>query len=138
MVLQQSIERVFGVYKRHLCIGKSGEELACELLKKNGYKILVRNYKTKIGEIDIVACDKDTICFIEVKTRYSDKYGLPQEAVLNSKQRQIAKAALIFLKENNLLDKKARFDVVSIIYLKERPKFDLIKNAFELDTSFTY
>ena len=119
-------------------LGKSGEELAVDLLKQNGYKIIARNYKTKLGEIDIVAKEKDTYCFVEVKTRHSDRFGLPQEAVLNTKQRQIAKSALIFLKENKLLDKKARFDVVSILYSQDSPRLDLIKNAFELNERFTY
>jgi putative endonuclease len=126
------------VSKQNLYLGKRGEEAAVGLLKDNGYKILLRNYKTKLGEIDIIAKDKDTICFVEVKTRYSERFGLPAEAVFRSKQRQISKAALVFLKEKNLLDKKARFDVISILYSEDNPKLDLIKNAFELDASFTY
>jgi len=126
------------VSKQHLYFGKSGEELAVGFLKVNGYNILVKNYRSKLGEIDIIAKDKDTIAFIEVKTRHSDKFGLPCEAVLKPKQKQISKAALIFLKENNLLEQKARFDVVSIVYMDRGPKVDLIKNAFELDGSFTY
>lgn len=124
--------------KQNLYLGKSGEEAATNFLKENGYKILVRNYKTKLGEVDIIALDKDTLCFIEVKTRYSLKFGSPLEAVSKFKQRQISKAALKFLKENNLLNKRARFDVVSVIYSDEVPKLDLVKNAFELDSSFIY
>lgn len=125
--------------KQNLYLGAQGEEAAVDFLKENGYKIITRNYKTKLGEIDIVAKDKDALAFIEVKTRYSDRFGLPYEAVSRTKQRQISKAALTFLKENNLLDKKARFDVVSVIYSAEdKLKFDLIKNAFELDGNFTY
>ncbi len=126
------------MYKQHLTLGKSGEELAVALLEESGYRILARNYKTKLGEIDIVAYDKDTICFVEVKTRHSDKYGLPQEAISGFKQRQISKTALIYLKKNHLLDKKARFDVVSIIYSENASKLDLIKDAFELDKDFVY
>lgn len=124
--------------KESLNLGKKGEEIAAGLLEKNGYKILYRNYKTKLGEIDIVACDKDTVCFIEVKTRHSDKFGLPSEAVSPAKKRQLSKAALTFLKEKNLMDKSARFDIISIIYSKEGPKPDLIKDAFELNESFSY
>jgi putative endonuclease len=124
--------------QENLDLGKRGEEAAVGLLKENGYKILARNYKTRLGEIDIIASDKDTLCFIEVKTRQSDRFGSPQEAVLRSKQRQIAKVALSFLKEKNLLDKKARFDVVSIMHSGDESKLDLIKNAFELDASYTY
>ncbi len=124
--------------KQGLYLGKKGEEAAVSLLKGNGYKIMVRNYKTKLGEIDIIACDKGTICFIEVKTRQSERFGLPAEAVSYSKKRQISKTALLFLKERKLLDKKARFDVVSILYRKDNPQLDLIKNAFELNSDFTY
>ncbi len=126
------------MHKEHLTLGKSGEELAAGLLKKNGYRILARNYKTRLGEIDIVASDKDTLCFVEVKTRRSDKHGLPQEAVTGFKQRQISKAALIYLKENNLWDKKARFDVVSVICSGSTPQLDLTKDAFSLNSDFTY
>jgi len=126
------------VSRQNLYLGKFGEESAIDLLKTNGYRILARNYKTKLGEIDIIARDKDTVCFIEVKTRHSDRFGLPQEAISRSKQRHIAKVALMFLKENNLLSKRARFDVISIMHSEDTSKLDLIKNAFELDQSFTY
>lgn len=126
------------MYKQHLNLGKSGEDLAVSLLEENGYRILARNYKTKLGEIDIVACDKDIICFVEVKTRHSDKCGLPEEAISGFKQRQISKAALVYLKKNYLLDRRARFDVVSIIYSEDAPKLNLIRDAFELDEDFVY
>lgn len=122
--------------KENLSLGKSGEEAAVKFLKENGYKIRERNYRTKLGEVDIIAQDKDIICFIEVKTRISDRQGSPAESVTSFKQRQIAKAALIFLKEKNLLDEKARFDVVSIMYTAGSPKIELIKNAFELEERY--
>lgn len=61
--------------------GQLSENYAASVLEKKGYKIIARNYKTKQGELDIIAKDNDTICFIEVKTRSSKRYGLPQEAV---------------------------------------------------------
>ena len=124
--------------KERISLGNKGEELAADLLKDSGYKILYRNYKTKLGEIDIIAEDKERICFIEVKTRSSDRFGCGSEAVLKTKQRQIAKTALSFLKEKKLLDRKARFDVVSLDCSSSEPKLDLIKDAFELDKSFSY
>ncbi|MCX5706901.1 MAG: YraN family protein [Candidatus Omnitrophica bacterium] len=126
------------MWVENLSLGKKGEEAAVPFLKENGYKILYRNYKSKLGEIDIIAQDKDTICFVEVKTRRDNKFGLPSEAVDKFKQRQITKTALVFLKEKKLLDKKARFDVVAAICSKDELKFSLIKNAFELDISFSY
>ena len=122
--------------KQNIYLGKSGEDSALNFLKENGYKILVKNYKTKLGEVDIIAYDKGTLCFIEVKTRGSLRFGSPQEAVSHFKQRQISKVALQFLKRNNLLNKKARFDVVSVIYAEDKPAFDLIKNAFELEERY--
>ena len=122
--------------KQNIYLGKSGEDSALNFLKENGYKILINNYKTRLGEVDIIAYDKDTLCFIEVKTRGSLRFGSPQEAVSHFKQRQISKVALQFLKRNNLLNKKARFDVVSVIYAEDKPAFDLIKNAFELEERY--
>ncbi|MCX5702353.1 MAG: YraN family protein [Candidatus Omnitrophica bacterium] len=124
--------------KNHIFLGELGEGVAVQLLKEQGYKIWKRNYKTKLGEIDIIAKDKDTVCFIEVKTRHSDKFGSPEESISESKQKKIARVALLFLKEMNLLDKKARFDVVSVVYSKGEPQLDLIKNAFELGATFAY
>lgn len=125
--------------RQRLYIGKAGEEAAASFLRRSGYKILATNYKNKLGEIDIIACDRDTYVFIEVKTRYSDRFGSPLEAVSYAKQRQISKAAVSFLKENNLLDKRARFDVVSVKYSKgAKEELYLIKDAFELDSRFTY
>lgn len=124
--------------KQGLVLGKRGEEIAAALLKDNGYKILIRNYRTNLGEIDIIASDEDTICFVEVKTRQSDRFGLPSEAISGPKKRQISKAAVTFLKERNLLDKKARFDIVCVLYSQDKPRLDLIKDAFELDSEFLY
>ncbi len=124
--------------KQHLHLGNLGEEAAAGLLEDSGYKILCRNYKSKFGEIDIIASDKDTFCFIEVKTRKSLDFGLPQEAVSRLKRKKISKTALDYLKTNNLLKKKARFDVVSVVYSGEKPQLDLIKDAFSLDPAYAY
>ncbi len=122
---------------KNLEFGKVVEKEAAEFLKTKGYKILKSNYKTKLGEIDIIAKDKDTICFVEVKGRHSLKFGQPCEAVSFKKQRQISKAAVYYLKLNNLMDRPARFDVLTILYRDNKGELSLIKNAFELDASFT-
>jgi putative endonuclease len=124
--------------KTHLEFGKLGEETASDFLKASGYKIIVKNYKTKFGEIDIIAKEKDTLVFIEVKTRHTDEFGGPLAAVNKFKQNQISKAALTFLKEKNFLEKRARFDIVSIVYKDATPQINLIKNAFELDNKYIY
>jgi putative endonuclease len=126
------------VSKENLNLGRSGEELAAAFLRRKGYRILAKNFRSKLGEIDIIARQKDTVCFIEVKTRRTDRFGLPQESVLASKQRQISKAALDYLKVNKMLDIKARFDVVSVLFSDNEAKLDLIQDAFELDPRFTY
>lgn len=120
-----------------LTLAKAGEEDAAGLLKQNGYRIIARNYKTRLGEIDIVAFDGDAVCFVEVKTRSSRRFGLPQEAVSGIKQRQIAKAALCFIKEKNFFNRRARFDVVSVDHSCRPAKLELIKNAFELNENFS-
>lgn len=121
-----------------LDLGKRGETQAADFLRKNGYKILALNYKSKLGEIDCIAKERDTICFVEVKTRSSERFGFPSEAVSAGKQKQISRAAVAFLKEKGMLDRKARFDVVSVVYSEAGPKIDLIKDAFELSGGFTF
>jgi len=116
----------------NLDFGKEAEAAAVRFLEKQGYKPLARNYKSKFGEIDIVAIDRGVICFVEVKARHSALFGSPGEAVSRHKQRQISKAALCYLKENKLLERSARFDVVTLLYEKEPPEITLIKDAFEL------
>lgn len=126
--------------KNHSQLGRTGEEQAVIFLKRSGYSIVHTNYKTRIGEIDVIAKDGKVICFIEVKTRSSIRFGIPEEAVSLQKQRQISKSALLFLKQNKLLDNPARFDVVSVRFHlgNTEPKINLIKNAFSLEENFIY
>ena len=125
------------MFSEKINLGKLGEEEALDFLIKNGYKIIARNYRTKLGEVDIIASDRDTFCFVEVKARRTCICGTPAEAVSRIKQNQISKAALHFIKDKGLWGKKARFDVVSVTYSAGLVKSDLIKNAFELDTRFS-
>jgi putative endonuclease len=124
--------------KQNLFLARYGEEEAVGLLKAHGYKILARNFKNRFGEIDIIAQDNGVISFIEVKTRRTTHFGTAFEAVSWVKQRKIAKVALSFLKENKLLDRKTRFDVVSIDASAKEPKTVLLKSAFELDERFAF
>ena len=114
--------------------GVKGEELAAAHLLRNGYGILERNFRSKGGEVDIVAKDRDgCIVFVEVKTRRNLAYGLPQLAVTPRKQRQIAKGALSWLSRNRLHDHAARFDVIAVL-LHDGAVHQLehIVNAFDL------
>lgn len=117
--------------------GKAAEKAAVEFLKTKGYKIRERNYRTRFGEIDIIAQDKDAICFVEVKARHSLDLGSPEEAVFTRKQKQISKAAIYYLKTHKLLEKPARFDVLALLYKDKIPEISLIKDAFELNAAFT-
>jgi putative endonuclease len=113
-------------------LGKKGEDIAAAFLEKKGYNILFRNYKCSFGEIDIIAKHKKTLSFIEVKTRSTKKYGLPQEAVTPAKQAKISRVALEFVQRYKMENRAARFDVVSVQSLNDGYEVDLIENAFEL------
>lgn len=113
-------------------LGKKGEDIAAAFLEKKGYNILFRNYKCSFGEIDIIAKHKKTLSFIEVKTRSTKKYGLPQEAVTSVKQAKISRVALEFVQRYKMDNRAARFDVVSVQSLNDGYEVDLIENAFEL------
>ena len=113
-------------------LGKKGEDIAAAFLEKKGYNILFRNYKCSFGEIDIIAKHKKILSFIEVKTRSTKKYGLPQEAVTPVKQTKISRVALEFVQRYKMDNRAARFDVVSVQCLNDGCEVDLIENAFEL------
>ena len=112
--------------------GVQGENLAVWYLKNNGYKIIEQNYRNQMGEIDIIAKEKKTIVFVEVKSRRSIRYGNPKWAVTPKKQRTISMVALSYLKATNQTDARARFDVVAITSNQDEPQIEIVKNAFEL------
>lgn len=97
-------------------LGKKGERSAHKFLVSRGYKILESNYSTPQFEIDIIAKDNDTLCFIEVKTRTGVKKGLPREGVTTAKQKKIIMGAQYYLRLKKITDTRLRFDVVEILY----------------------
>ena len=121
--------------------GERGERLALAYLLKENYRVVCANFKTPVGrnrrgavvtgEIDLIAYDESFLCFIEVKTRVSDKFASPLAAVDLRKQRQIIRAARMYQRIFHLQAAKIRYDVVSII-LKEdlKPEIELFKNYF--------
>ncbi|RKU33518.1 YraN family protein [Candidatus Poribacteria bacterium] len=119
--------------RSRLSIGKIGESLAIAHFKARGCKILAQNYRVGRGEIDLIVQDGQFIVFVEVKTRRSLKFGLPQEAVTRQKQKQISKIALGYLKAENLWDAPCRFDVIGIhlSYQFELLNLEHIESAFE-------
>lgn len=112
--------------------GRENETMAVKFLKRRGYQILDRNYRTPNGEIDIVAKCGRVIVFVEVKSRGTGRYGKAKYAVTSLKQGRISKVALTWLKSHGKLGDRARFDVVTIDDADEKPQIELIKNAFEL------
>ena len=117
-------------------IGKFGEDIASKYLEAKGYKIKERNYRTFLGEIDIISEYKGNIIFVEVKTRRSNKFGYPEEAINYNKQRKIIKNALCYLAKYNLWKNNYYFDVilVSISNHKDIKRIKHIRNAFYLDS----
>ncbi|MBU0468583.1 MAG: YraN family protein [Candidatus Omnitrophica bacterium] len=114
-------------------LGKEGEEAAVKFLRSKGYKIIEKNFSNYLGEIDIIAKDKDTICFVEVKTRSSDQYDSPFEAVSQKKQVKIARVAMSYLQQIDKMEAKSRFDVVGIDHEKEgEERISIVKDAFEV------
>lgn len=114
-------------------IAKIGESAAAEYLKAHGYQILAQNYRFQRGEIDLIVQQDDRIVFVEVKTRRSLKFGLPQYAVTLRKQRQISKIALAYLQTQNLMDVPCRFDVIAIQLSSQLDvlRLEQIKSAFD-------
>ncbi len=117
-------------------VGTYGENLSLNFLINKGYKILERNYRTRYGEIDIIAQDKNEVVFVEVKLRHTSDFGMPSESVTTKKQNHIIKSALQYLKAKNLYNKNIRFDVVAIG--PEQDKVEIIRSAFNADTKYTY
>lgn len=116
-----------------LHLGKTGEKLAQAYIQREGYKILELNYRKPFGEVDIIALHQGVIVFIEVKTRRSDHYGNPFEAVGRHKQGQLVKIAQDYLIGKGLTDSAARFDVVGVrLREDDTPQITIITNAFEL------
>ena len=94
--------------------GNDGEDFACAYIQEQGMKVIARNYRFGREEIDIIAQDGDIIAFVEVKARQSEAKGRPEEAVTRQKRRSIIYAATGYLKKNNLLESRIRFDVAAI------------------------
>lgn len=114
-------------------LGQNGEDAACAHLKRRGYKILERNYRNRLGEIDIVASHQGRIVFVEVKMRRSLRFGSPKLSVTPTKQRKISMVALSYLKTRYTIDTPARFDVVSVLQQPGRQgQIEVIADAFEL------
>ncbi len=117
-------------------LGKSGENVACRELRRRGYEILARRFRTRFGEIDIVARDAATIAFVEVKTRRTGAFGTPAEAVGPWKQHKVWLMASDYLSRRGWQDRPCRFDVVAISIDRDgRRSVDVFKGAFDAPAS---
>ena len=112
-------------------IGILGEKLVCKWYTDRKYKLINVNYKTRLGEIDIIATNKNTIVFVEVKTRKDDKFYQAREAVTYSKQQKIKAAAKLYLANSKYSDMNVRFDVAEVYHPENNPVVNIIENAFE-------
>jgi putative endonuclease len=110
--------------------GIRGEDLASDLLIQKGYKILQRNFRLRIGEIDIIALDGDTLAFIEVKTRKSSQFGSPLEAITRSKLQSIIRTAQVYKLSHPQLPETMRIDAVAITIADDNTisSIELVKN----------
>ena len=94
--------------------GNAGEIIACRFIKGEGYRIIEKNFRSRFGEIDMVAEERETLAFIEVKSRKRFDYGHPEEFVDRRKQEKLLKTASVYLVNNSIKDRDIRFDVVSV------------------------
>lgn len=118
-------------------IGKRGEEIACDYLKKRGYQILARNYRSGRNEIDVITRKDNVISFVEVKTRRNEKFGHPIEAVSENKQREILKAVQSYIHENPADGVDYRFDVIAIIENDSNCQFNEVsRDIFFIEDAF--
>jgi putative endonuclease len=115
-----------------LQLGKEGERVAERFLEKKGYRLVERNYRCPLGELDLIVLDRRVVVFVEVKTRTGHGFGSPLEAVEFRKQRKMIQAAQFFLAERRLQQRDARFDVVGVSWPGREPVVEHIENAFEL------
>lgn len=114
--------------------GQLAEKQACDYLQRQGLRFLDCNYRTRVGEIDLIMQDNEEIVFIEVRLRNNRQFGSSIESVNHTKQRKIIKTAMHYLTERQLLDKvNCRFDVIGISYLQPKAEIEWIQDAFSTD-----
>ncbi len=112
--------------------GQEGERLAVRFLERQGYRILDRNYRNRLGEIDIVAEDRGVLVFTEVRTLKASAGHSPEETIQWKKQQRISRTALAYIQHKHLEDRPARFDVISVIFDGNRSTLRHIPDAFEI------
>ncbi|MFQ5543770.1 MAG: YraN family protein [Nitrospiria bacterium] len=112
--------------------GLEGEEVAASFLKRRGYRILERNYRTSFGEIDIIATEDDVLVFVEVKARSGTGFGPPEASIDFRKQKKLSRVALAYLSRKKNMTCPCRFDVVAVLKENGQCRVRLIQDAFEM------
>ena len=115
-------------------LGKRGEDLACEELEKRGYTIVDRRFRTRCGEIDIVARDAGVLVFVEVKTRSGSNFGTPFESVTWQKRQRLSRMAASYVLLKRIAGVPCRFDVVAILEDKGARTIELVRGAFDMES----
>lgn len=118
--------------RERLDLGRIGEDIALKKIKDLGYKKIAQNYRCPLGELDLIARDKDCLVFIEIKTRRGKSTAWAKEAVDERKRRKLSLLAMAYMKSHGLQEVRARFDVVAVCLDEGRPQVEVIQNAFEL------
>jgi putative endonuclease len=129
-LLYRAVDAIRRRYLQHNH-GRLGEDLAHRYLRRRGCTVIARNYRTRSGsgEIDIVAWHGQTLAFVEVKTRQTDEYGVPDRAVDAEKQQRLQLAARDYIRRSGVLVEQTRFDVVSVV-LEGTPRVEWLRDAF--------
>ena len=112
-----------------ITLGREGENRAAEYLRKKGCVILERNFRCRYGEIDIIAMDHGTLCFIEVKTRSGTDYGLPCESVDRRKELHIKRCAYVYLRMHHMQEYNIRMDIIEVLFRNEKYYIRRIRNG---------
>lgn len=116
---------------QHLDRGRQAEQIAGEFLQSRGYRILERNFRSRQGEIDLIAARKQTIYFVEVKGRWSDKFGRPLEQLTGIQERRIRRAAELYLRKQRWEEEvRIRFSVLGVDSSQQPPRIEFIPDAF--------
>lgn len=121
-----------GVNRRQL--GLQAEEIASGYLERQGYQILERNVRSRLGEMDLIAREGQTLCFVEVRSRGNSRHGFPEESLTHRKRWRLIRLAQGYLKRHRISERPVRFDLVAILFLQGSlpPRVRLIRGAFEV------
>ncbi len=112
--------------------GTAAEDLACRYLEARGLILVTRNFRCRVGELDLIMRDGEHLVFVEVRSRRHTRYGTPAESVTRTKQQRLLRAAALYLQRQRL-DPPCRFDVVAILQTGDEPQMEWIQDAFQLN-----